>query len=107
MSRRIHVVINPAAGKPEPILHILNSVFRQRGVEWDVSITHEFGDATRQARAAAEGGADVILLDISLPEMDGTEDSMELTCKAIHDGQHGDQAGNPDHHAQHGYHGDH
>jgi YegS/Rv2252/BmrU family lipid kinase len=60
MSRRIHVVINPAARKPEPILNILNRVFRPGGVEWDVSITHEFGDATRQARQAAEGGADVV-----------------------------------------------
>ena len=61
MSKRIHVVINPAAGQPEPILHILNSVFRPADVRWDVSITHEFGDATRQARQAAEGGADIVV----------------------------------------------
>jgi YegS/Rv2252/BmrU family lipid kinase len=61
MSKRIHVVINPAAGEPEPILHILNSVFRPADVRWDVSITHEFGDATRQARDAAEGGAEIVV----------------------------------------------
>ena len=61
MSKRIHVVINPAAGQPEPILHILNSVFRQEGVRWDVSITHEFGDAARQARQAADKGADIVV----------------------------------------------
>ena len=61
MSKRIHVVINPASGQPEPILHILNDAFRPAGVKWDVSITHEFGDATRQAREAAEGGADVVV----------------------------------------------
>jgi YegS/Rv2252/BmrU family lipid kinase len=61
MSKRIHVVINPAAGQPEPILHILNSVFRQEGVRWDVSITHEFGDAARQARQAADNGADIVV----------------------------------------------
>lgn len=61
MSKRIHVVVNPAAGQPEPILHILNGVFRPAGVKWDVSITHEYGDATRQARQAAEGGADVVV----------------------------------------------
>lgn len=61
MSKRIHIIINPAAGQPEPILHILNSVFRPAGVQWDVSITHEFGDATRLARQAAEGGADVVV----------------------------------------------
>jgi YegS/Rv2252/BmrU family lipid kinase len=61
MSKRIHVVINPAAGQPEPILHILNSVFRQADVQWDVSITHEFGDATRLARQAAQGEADIVV----------------------------------------------
>ena len=61
MSKRIHVVINPAAGQPEPILHILNGVFRPAGVRWDVSITHQYGDATRQARQAAEGGADIVV----------------------------------------------
>jgi diacylglycerol kinase (ATP) len=61
VSKRIHVVINPAAGQPEPILHILNSVFRPADVPWNVSITHEFGDATRQARQAAESGADIVV----------------------------------------------
>lgn len=61
MSKRIHVVINPAAGQPEPVLHILNQVFRPAGAEWDVSITQETGDATRQARQAAEGGAGVVV----------------------------------------------
>jgi YegS/Rv2252/BmrU family lipid kinase len=61
VSKRIHVVINPAAGQPEPILHILNSVFRQADVQWDVSITREFGDATRLARQAAQGGADIVV----------------------------------------------
>jgi YegS/Rv2252/BmrU family lipid kinase len=61
MSKRIHVVINPAAGQPEPILHILNGVFGPTGVHWDVSITHDFGDATHQARQAAKSGADIVL----------------------------------------------
>jgi diacylglycerol kinase (ATP) len=61
MSKRIHVIINPAAGQPEPILHILNGVFRPTGVQWDVSITHEFGDAMRQARQAAEDGVDFVV----------------------------------------------
>jgi diacylglycerol kinase (ATP) len=61
MSKRIHVVINPAAGQPEPILHILNNVFRPADVQWDISITRELGDATRQARHAAEDGADIVV----------------------------------------------
>lgn len=57
---RVHVVINPAAGQEEPILSIINSVFRGAGVDYDVSITKAAGDATLQARQAAEGGADVV-----------------------------------------------
>lgn len=57
---RVHVVINPAAGQDEPILSVINSVFRAAGVDYDVSITKAAGDATVQARQAAEGGADVV-----------------------------------------------
>ncbi len=57
---RVHVVINPAAGQDEPVLSVLNSVFRAAGVDYDVSITKAAGDGTAQARKAAEGGADVV-----------------------------------------------
>jgi YegS/Rv2252/BmrU family lipid kinase len=42
------------------VLSVLNSVFRAAGVDYDVSITKAAGDATEQARRAAEGGADVV-----------------------------------------------
>ena len=58
--RRVHVVINPASGKDEPILNVLNDVFREHGVEWDVSVTHKYGDATAQARAAIADGVDLV-----------------------------------------------
>ena len=58
--QKIHIVINPAAGKDEPILNVLNDVFHQYEVNWTVSITKKYGDATRQARAAAEAGADCV-----------------------------------------------
>jgi diacylglycerol kinase (ATP) len=57
---RVHVVINPASGQPQPILNTLNDVFRPRGVAWDISLTHESGDAEKFARQAAESGADVV-----------------------------------------------
>jgi YegS/Rv2252/BmrU family lipid kinase len=58
---RIHVVINPASGKNEPILNILNDVFqRYEEIDWTISITKKFGDATRQAREAAEAGAELV-----------------------------------------------
>jgi YegS/Rv2252/BmrU family lipid kinase len=58
--KRIHVIINPAAGHDEPILHTLNSVFRPAGVDWDISITHKSGDATRLAREAAAAEVDLV-----------------------------------------------
>jgi YegS/Rv2252/BmrU family lipid kinase len=57
---KVHVVINPAAGKPDTILNTLNSVFHPAGVTWDVTVTHKSGDATKAAHVAAEGGADVV-----------------------------------------------
>lgn len=58
--QRVHVIINPAAGKDEPILNTLNDVFHTAGVEWDVSITHKFGDATRLASEVAAKGVDLV-----------------------------------------------
>jgi YegS/Rv2252/BmrU family lipid kinase len=57
---RVHVVINPASGKDEPILNTLNDVFHAHGVDWDVSITKKYGDAKAQAKAAIEAGCDLV-----------------------------------------------
>jgi len=59
--KKIHVVINPASGKDEPIINTLNHVFYQYKVDWDVSITKKYGDATEQAKAAIAGGAGVVV----------------------------------------------
>ena len=58
--KRIHVVINPAAGKNEPILNVLNDIFREYGIDWDVSVTKKYGDAAQQAREAAVRGASIV-----------------------------------------------
>jgi YegS/Rv2252/BmrU family lipid kinase len=60
MPSRIHVIVNPAAGRGAPILHILNSVFRPAGIVWDVSVTHGGGDAARFAAQAVKAGVDVV-----------------------------------------------
>jgi YegS/Rv2252/BmrU family lipid kinase len=60
MTRRVHIIINPGSGKPRPILHTLNAVFRPRNVQWDISLTQKSGDAERFARQAAESGVDVV-----------------------------------------------
>jgi diacylglycerol kinase (ATP) len=57
---RVRVIINPAAGAAEPVLSILNDVFRPAGVEWDVSVTHKAGDGVRAAREAVDGGYDLV-----------------------------------------------
>lgn len=58
--RRVSVIINPVSGRPQPVLYTLNSVFREAGVEWEVSVTHQSGDARRAAQAAATQRVDVV-----------------------------------------------
>jgi len=58
--KKVHVVINPAAGHDEPVLNVLNHVFHAAGVDWDVSLTHKSGDATRYAAEAAASGVDLV-----------------------------------------------
>jgi diacylglycerol kinase (ATP) len=60
MARKIHIIVNPASGQPQPILNILNSVFHPAGIEWEVFITKESGDARRFARQSAAAGVDVV-----------------------------------------------
>ena len=60
MPNQIQVIINPAAGQPDTILNKLNTVFHEAGIRWDVSITHESGDAARLAQEAVESGVDIV-----------------------------------------------
>src|SRR5512139_3934827 len=60
MTRKIHVIVNPASGQPQPILHTLNGVFHPLGIDWEVFITKQSGDAERFARQAADDGVDVV-----------------------------------------------
>lgn len=62
MYKNIHVVINPASGQPEPILHTLNKVFKTERVDWETSITHESGDAKRRVEQAIQSGADLVAI---------------------------------------------
>lgn len=57
---RVKVIINPAAGRPEPILSVLNDVFAPAGIDWEVDITHKSGDGVAAARQAADEGYDLI-----------------------------------------------
>ena len=55
---RIHIVINPASGHDEPVINVPNRVFEKHGVAWSISVTHKYGDAAEQAKAAIADGVD-------------------------------------------------
>jgi len=52
--RRVHVLVNPAAGKEKPILAILNRVFREANLDWSVEVLLRAGDATAATRRLLE-----------------------------------------------------
>ncbi len=58
--KRLHIIINPAAGQDQPFLQIFNRAFQEAGIDWDVFITKKAGDGTRLAQAAVAAGADVV-----------------------------------------------
>jgi YegS/Rv2252/BmrU family lipid kinase len=60
MERKVHVIINPASGRPKPILHILNKAFNKAHIDWDISLTKASGDAERFARKAVADGVDIV-----------------------------------------------
>jgi diacylglycerol kinase (ATP) len=60
MAKRIHVIINPAAGQERPVLAVLNRAFHPAGVDWDVFVTKQAGDARRYAEQALAAGVDAV-----------------------------------------------
>jgi diacylglycerol kinase family enzyme len=58
--KRVHVIVNPASGKDQPILKTLNNVFHSAGIDWDIYVTKKGGDARRLAAEAAQAGADAV-----------------------------------------------
>lgn len=58
--RKVIVIINPASGQDRPILGTMNRVFHNAGVDWDVRITKNAGDARRFAQEAVAAGVDAV-----------------------------------------------
>jgi diacylglycerol kinase (ATP) len=56
----IHIVINPASGKEESILPVINSSMKEAGITWEASITHKAGDAIQFAKAAVKERIDAL-----------------------------------------------
>ena len=58
--KKVHIVINPASGKKEPVLNAINKVFAKHDINWSISVTKKFGDATRFSKKAAKSKVDLI-----------------------------------------------
>lgn len=58
--RNIIVIINPASGQDRPMLGIMNRAFHNSGINWDVRITKDAGDARRFAQEAVMMGVDAV-----------------------------------------------
>ena len=56
----LRIIANPAAGGDEPVLNILNDLLTESGIDWQVLVTHQFGDAQRLAREAAAEGVSLV-----------------------------------------------
>ena len=56
----IRVIINPAAGRGESVLPVLNLSMKEAGIKWHASITHEEGEAIKFAKAAVKEGVDAL-----------------------------------------------
>jgi YegS/Rv2252/BmrU family lipid kinase len=57
---KIHIIINPAAGKDEAILPIINSSMIEAGITWEAFITHHAGDGIKFAIDAVKAGVDAL-----------------------------------------------
>ncbi len=58
--KHLPIIINPAAGKPEPILSTLNEVFKDTDIKWDVLIAKKANDTPRFIKELAEKKEHVI-----------------------------------------------
>ncbi len=58
----IPIIINPASGKPKPVLHTISETFRAHNLSWRGHLTYQFGDATRFAQEAVADGADMVVV---------------------------------------------
>lgn len=58
--KNIHVIINPASGRKESILPIINVSMKEAGIEWEALVTHRPGDAIRFAKDAVKERIDAL-----------------------------------------------
>jgi len=59
--KKVYLIVNPAAGQPEPILQTINPVFHQAEIDWQVRVTTATRSGAALAQAAIADGADLII----------------------------------------------
>ena len=60
--KHIQVIINPASGRSEPIVHILYQVLQHHNLYWDISITQKDRNGKLLAQEAVQEGADLVMV---------------------------------------------
>ncbi len=60
--KNIHIIINPAAGKEEIFLPIINTSMKEADIKWEGLITHQAGDAIQFAKAAVKEKVDALVV---------------------------------------------
>ncbi len=58
--KKIHIIINPASGKIEPILPVINQVLQEAKLDWEVFVTKKPKDAASFAKEALKNGVDAV-----------------------------------------------
>jgi diacylglycerol kinase (ATP) len=59
-TQTIHIIINPAAGRMEPILPVINAVMKDTGMDWEVLVTKDAKDAQEFAKDAVKKEVDIV-----------------------------------------------
>jgi YegS/Rv2252/BmrU family lipid kinase len=74
--KKIHFIINPAAGTDEPVLSYINRAFTNTDVEWNVTVTHGEGEVFAAAKRQV-GKTDLLAVY-------GGDGSMMEAAQALH-----------------------
>jgi len=81
---QIHIIINPAAGSPEPILTYLNQLLSPTGVDWKVTVTRQPGEVYSIARQMVEQASLVEQASPGVLAIYGGDGSVMEAASALH-----------------------
>lgn len=58
--RRMHIIVNPASGQAGINLPAINKLLQELGIEWEMFILRDGGEAVERARQAVAAGVDAV-----------------------------------------------